>query len=495
MNLNDVLIKLGLDASGLSEDTAKVLAGQKTAAEEYVATWNAALKAKEAAEIKANTESLARLKAYQSAQLSMTETFLAEQSAMYAEQQAVLDIGKGSIPAGWVGAVGAVAKDAKTAEKIEHKVGSFRHAGHALRETGKLVGDITGVSSAVTILRSVGSALRAIALIGGGAVTVLVAGAAGIASALWIRNQLNTNFGIDTKDPIKTQKKQHDALSKFIDDKVRSGQLDKKTAADLHYRLRGGDTESVLYVQARLKQLGISGDEKFKAQKDTKEALEHEKNLAELKRKGETIDQRLASDKKDQSHLQDLILDAQQRGLSTIQLQLQLDKANANVQQDILDKKKAQAEIDKKTSEYQQRYNDLQLTLKKEIAERDKFSAAREDSPFIPTVEELNGPVVMRRVEQYKNWLARNSPLRGLAYDYTQAQLFLARDVAFQNGSDAIAADQGRIRQLRGSLSDAGILPPDERLAEISDRINNTNDEIGALVKMAAGEGITIKAG
>ena len=109
-------------------------------------------------------------------------------------------------------------------------------------------------SIAAMVLKRVGTALRAIAMIGGGAVAVLTAGAIGIAGNIYMRKQLN-EMGTESKDSVKTRSKQHEEMEKYITGLSKRGLIKPEQEKDLQYRLRGGDTESLFYVQGRLRQI------------------------------------------------------------------------------------------------------------------------------------------------------------------------------------------------------------------------------------------------
>ena len=115
----EILARIGLDMTSMQRNTQIMLDQQKKASLEYVGFWEGALSKQARAETAANEASLTRLKAFQDAKLAETKAFLEEQSAMYAEQDAVAAIGQGSIPTGW----------AKTAEGAA--------AGAAVRGVGK----------------------------------------------------------------------------------------------------------------------------------------------------------------------------------------------------------------------------------------------------------------------------------------------------------------------------------------------------------------------
>ncbi len=197
--------------------------------------------------------------------------------------------------------------------------------------------------------------------------------------------------------------------------------------------------------------------------------------------------------------------------------QTQLDIGKALVQQyiDLADARKAALDLEKKTTAekekqakaakdladkqdtYNQRMEQLQNRLKQEQARADVFGSASDIAgDWLPSVNELaSGNAFMTRANGYKRWLAANSPFKGVARDLIRSQLELARDVSFGAGADVISGDETRVRQLRGVLSQAGFLAPDQKLDLLNDTMKATTDEVARLNATASRDGIVIKAG
>jgi hypothetical protein len=480
----EILARIGLDMTSMQRNTQIMLDQQKKASLEYVGFWESALSKREVAEkaaldkqaaddIKANEASLARLKAFQDSKLAATKAFLEAQTAMYEEAAAVQAVAQGSVPAGWQGAAGTAAKDAKKAEQVEYAVGTWRHAGHAVKETAMIIGDIIGISMVVRVLRSVAAALKAIALIGGGAVSVIAAGGMAIGAALWERRQLNANFGIDTKDADKTKLKQHKELTDYIKYLELGGQIDHKTASDLEARLRGGDTESVLYVQGRLRQLGVKGRGVVE-----KQEKEHADLVEKLRREKLTPEQRLAEDEKQASHLQDIIRDFQQRGISTAKLQADLDKENLQILKDQADVKKDIAEQNKKAQEAAEKEAEKQ----KEIADLERSRAtvalhgqADYEKQFgeYPTIEELARMTFRDPWSRRRRYSA--TALEAQRYLWDEIYQRQARAMGNGNLGDFYQRDMASIA---ANFQGRGMLKPDETMAEVKMHLANINQQI-----------------
>jgi hypothetical protein len=453
----EILARLALDATSLDAGTRLALDKQKKYSMEYTGFWNDAMAKREAAEAASNERSLAKLKAFDDAKLAEQARFFERQAAMYAEKDAVAAVGQGSVPQGWASkaehaAEGAAAfgagamagrfgrgekeaKEAKEAATAEKEVGSLRHAGHALRELAHLIGELTGLTIAVRVLRSVATALRAIAMVGAGAVSVIVAGAAAIGGNLWMRKQVN-EMGGESKESVETRLKQHRNLTAYIKNLEKSGTLDDKTAKDMLYRIRGGDTESLIGTQRRLMKMfphgtsGIGGQE------------------ADISRAGMNPDQ---------------IWDADTMALMKVQAEMQgMDKNTPIYRQ----KKAEHEKLLKKQDEDSKAIAKWTSGLKKAEGERASLTAEQEGQGRVyPTLADL---------------AKINSPQGRMAQ-----QIFaLRKDQLSQRETGNVAWanwDASQSTRLQGVLQSQGAIAPDRHSAEIKSHLATLNSQITAL--------------
>lgn len=266
-----------------------------------------------------------------------------------------------------------------------------------------------------------------------------------VMSVLGATNKLMPKGGSDALISMVAQR----SLDKQINQKYLDYQRDEATDPRQKYKL---DTENIVRIQGEIANMDVKSNEYA------------EKKL-------ELVD----------------ALIQQQRDINEI------NKSNT-------EEEKKQTEEARKKAEAQKVYGDkideLNTKLNHERSSANRYGSPTEFSPYIPTVEELaSGNGFMTRTNGYKKWLASNSPLKGMARDLIRAQLYLARDVSFGAGSDAIGGDISRITQLRGTLSQAGILSPNEKLDLVNDSVNATTEAIKELNAAATSSGLVIKAG
>jgi hypothetical protein len=396
-------------------------------------------------ESRKNAESLAKLKANDDLKLAEMERFFAAQKGMYEERDAVAAVGQGSIPAGWVGTAGKGAKGAKEAEQAERDAkkvtGSLKEAGHAFRELGKILMELSGAAVALTVLRSVGTALRAIALLGGGAVTVIAAGAIAIKESLGMRKELNT-MGQEPKESKETREKQHKELSKYVTDLGKSGMITPDQQKDILNRLRGGDTESVIAVQNRLRKMFPNGtgnvdmNNKFDTiarqgmnpeQRWSDTTMRLERVMAEMNK----LDPKSAVYKQKHGEYEKLLKQQEEDGKAIARWTSSVQQAKAKA-----------AELTKEISTEQQRQETV-----------------------YPSLEEL------ARVQSPQGQMARQ--ISSLQQDQLKRRSF----------GDILGAnyDASQIGILRGTLASQGVIAPNPQLDEIKSHLKDLNGKMAAI--------------
>jgi hypothetical protein len=276
----------------------------------------------------------------------------------------------------------------------------------------------------------------------------------------------------------RTEIKQQQDLSKYIQGLAKEGQLDPKTAADMQSRLQGG-TESIIGVQARLRKMfpnGFNLNPKRKPNDGRLEA-EHESLETDIERKGMTPEQRLAFDQKRWQVLQSQMMAFKATGRDVSQMLVESDKVGLQIQQDILDQKQQQTKESEKQNEKQKILNDLQ---------QQKTSLGIQFSADAQKQSEQFGSVA--QIAQF-GWTF--SPRGG--WQRTDAGSMAHELETLEGGNghmgwqtwnrlhgniDLANQQASRESYLKRTLGDMGYLPKDEKWEELNNHMNNLNQKI-----------------
>src|ERR1017187_1650854 len=125
-SFEQILLRLGFDASSVTAGTEKMMSVQRTAARDYVSVWDSALAKKDATEKVQLDASWARYQVNLEKKAAADKLFFEQQAARYAEADAVAAVGGGSVPAnmaggaavGVAGAAGTVINSRETRETL-----------------------------------------------------------------------------------------------------------------------------------------------------------------------------------------------------------------------------------------------------------------------------------------------------------------------------------------------------------------------------------------
>lgn len=221
-------------------------------------------------------------------------------------------------------------------------------------------------------------------------------------------------------------------------------------------------------------------------------AEEHAQLAGELARRGMNPSQRLGYDTERWHILMGQMQSWRMQGRDTSQIQLEIDKVNLQIQQDITDQKKQQNDEAKKAQdaahkqqETQEKIRDVEKEKQRIILQTDAETQRNEE--IYPSLAQL-----ARAGHSVHAWGHRafvRTPEGEMAHEI----LTLQRDQLRRRvGGDIGRADwdAGEIGRLKGILSASGFQPRDDKLEAINLHLSNLN---GQIAQLRSGNNLNVK--
>jgi hypothetical protein len=504
---DDVMIALGLDYTRLTAGQLEVEQQTKKASMNYVAFWNEAFKAKDAAEIKSNAESLARLKAFQDAKLNMEREFFAEQAAQ-------ADIAAGSIPQNMV----------RTGERGLESAGEGALFGGAAAAVSYRGGGTQAVNEGRALLdeaargsyrRMISSFLRFLGLLGVELIPLLAGIAVGAVIDLipFLKMRAaQAAADVAAKDLKGREKATGEMLRGKIGALERGGQISKEDADFMRQQIESGDIDSVLnqvnkisggqtidqltaYANARQQAIESQKREQGELNNLNKPAgtaqdanVQRVQDMLDKEGKIDFLKKSIAAYENISHRTAEQELELQQEKARLLQYEIdvkkdrnEIDKENA----DLVNKQKdAQKEYNKEIDELHQRLQDEQLRVDQAITARGS------EYPTLQQLARFSG-------HQVRSWGHRFFQ-RTDEGETAHEILWLQRDQLRARLSGNIAGadfDASRITYLKDALAQAGYISPDNKLENMENHLGEIRNSIQQLNAAAQNAGIAIKTG
>lgn len=532
-------MRLGLDASSMNAGTLKMMDVQKKAAADYTAFWEAALDKRVAGEVKANEEitasneaktaelikfndaEMSALAESQAAQKTAAAQYaewwtaaLAEKDAAFFESQKIQnEISAGSIGSGmfW-GSAGAAAGGAAVK-------GAEGAAGHGASGETMVLG--REVLRNASMSRIVSSALRLAGMLIDSTLLWVALGLAAITvgtidellpdllggtsiSDWWRARKQAKQSGVDLK---QTQGDTRSLYSQHLEEMKKKGLIGQGDYENAKAQLASGDYSQLVAAMST-----INKHMPMLNAMDDKTPYQAFSGLPP----DATAKEKAAADFNRRDFLRFALADPDTSATDKAKIRVELAKLNLQISKDTIATAKENteeikkqndelAEKAKKQTQYNTDYARLESTLTSE-----KRKQEIDSMPDMPSIEDLASGGGF--ITGWKRRIQRdiyNSPFRGLAQDYYGAQQREKEDILMGNAQWTTDPNTGEVnltggaafaegqlaKQLRGRLSAVGLMTPDERLQEISDRISATNTAIGVLNVAATVNGLVISAG
>lgn len=499
---DDILIRLGLDSTQLTAGTAATLDAERKAAMDYTAFWDKAIAQREAADLEANQESLARLKEFDAQKLAETERFFAAQKAMYEENAAIAGIAQGSVPsnlergaiAGAEGAIGAAAVG--TAEKEVVKTAEKGGTG-AVNEFFVLIREgLRGTSPA----RIASSALRLAGLLFDGILGVSLIAIAGVGVAQLVGMATGTTTPIQTFQAIRNalqgrtdlknkQKLTGEEYKDRIGELQKRGMISKDQADEFRQQIDSGDYGQLNQAMHGINPLLANLRKKEAAEAAAKAATKQEQFLyqsATEQRKGlNDPAQRLRYDTEIRAQLVQQFLKGADVSKEIKDNWDKILQDHKDITEEIKKHVADQADYNKKIDELHQSFRDEENRIQQRI------TASGSDYPTLQQLAKYGGTAG-------KNWYGHKTFFRDPAGQYAADILGLQRDQInsrLRGNVGRADNDASRITYLKDSLAQAGFISPDNKLENMENHLGEINSAIAALNAAAQGTGLAIKAG
>lgn len=120
-----------------------------------------------------------------------------------------------------------------------------------------------------------------------------------------------------------------------------------------------------------------------------------------------------------------------------------------------------------------------------------KKERERGNAEFMPSLEQMADSGHWDRPgASNRHWI--ESPYRKQAQEALEIQKRIAHDKLY-NPNGALNSDVDRLKQLRGQLSDAGVMSPDMRLQSIDESLKQNNEHLNKLYKLGDGLGFNMR--
>jgi hypothetical protein len=331
------------------------------------------------ADIKANEQSLARLKANDDLKLAETARFFEEQAAMYEEAAAAQTLTAQSMATGGLqlpGIAGAAEKDAAGAAKLAKETeGAAKemHGGSTIiRETFVLFRE--GMRGNFT--RMLGSFTILIGAIGSAAAVIAAGVAAIVAVPAWRTWKAIKAEKSGAKDFEEMSKNESGDLQNRIDLMKSAGLIDAKTAQEYGDRLKRGDVEGVLGATNKLMPKG--GIDALSKMSNVSKAIEDFQNQqAEINHKEATTpSEKYKADTMSLMQVQAQLNQLNQGSSEWLEKRKEWNTLYLQQIQDINDQKKQTAE-DKKKADKEKQEKERE---RREKEERDRNQLLQEDA-------------------------------------------------------------------------------------------------------------------
>jgi hypothetical protein len=222
-----------------------------------------------------------------------------------------------------------------------------------------------------------------------------------------------------------------------------------------------------------------------KAQEDFRK---HEESVTELRRKGETTEQRMADDLARKAVLESQIFAFKTQGRDVSEMTAAVDKINLQIQQDGKDAAKEKAEAEKKATEEKQKQNkinDEATNLSRKINQNEHQMGQQE--MVYPTIENLAGRNYTENLNKRYGKGGRfdlgrgDGYLGGAAREYELAGKQQQWDRTYGNNGDA-ENDRQRMIAARDKLIENGAASPEMQMEKMRENTDAMKDHLKNLV-------------
>lgn len=528
----EILWKLGLDASSMQRGTQAAMDVQKKAALDYVAFWKKATDEREAIDAKATEKFIAQIKIREDAEkaslakrMAAAEAFAAnntpERWAIRARRQKAIedDIARGS---GAFGSIDSAAKKAEAAKaETERLAAKAARLGKTIeevqaieKEAGNAAHGFAGILRESTVIvregfrgnftRMLGSVSILIGQIG----TLAAAVAIPLAAILAVPGYRTFKAYQEKNESEKDLKVKVEDTADQLRERVRllkeAGIIDKKTADDHINSLRQPTADSVNAVLSATNKLMPKGGVDQLAQlpeihridaEITRKNLEAQRELLPLAYKIMSLDLQRHELLIKNSYLNKDSLEYHQNLAQIADLTLEINRDQVDLEKQKTEEAKRQAEIKKQAAAEDKK--------KQEAFERASISGAMDEAVY-PTYDELAGGSYVQQLNaDYApgKWVGRGrkrhftggkfgmeegtGPYAANAQDYLLAQKQQIFDRA--NGNmEAAEGDRQRMIAERNYLVNQGVASPEQLLSKIEDNTEKLHTLFTGLVASGA---------